>query len=288
MLKIVDSHVHFWEPGRLEYAWLREFPSLNRPRLPDHLSARSADWSVEALVFVQADCATEQGLAEVDWVTALAQDDRRIQAVVAFAPLERGEDVHRELADLRRRPLVRGVRRLIQSEPLGFSRLPGFVAGVQRLAEFGLSCDLCLRHFQMRDVIELVSQCPRVDFVLDHIGKPDIKHGRLDPWRTELAELARLPNVMCKLSGLVTEADWQRWTAADLRPFLEHALSVFGPDRVMFGSDWPVASLAATYPRWVETLMAATGSLPIGDREKLFWRNAARFYRLAELESEGQ
>lgn len=282
MLKFVDSHVHFWEPSRLRYTWLDNLPTLNRPYLPDHVPANGANWSVEALVFVQADCAAEQGLLEADWVTSLVASDPRIRGIAAFAPLENGEDVRPVLEELKKRPLVKGVRRLIQSEPLGFSLQPDFVAGVQLLAEFDMTCDLCMRHFQMRDVIQLVRQCPRVNFVLDHIGKPDIKNGLLDPWRKDIAELAALPNVMCKLSGLVTEADWQHWKATNLQPYIDHALDVFGPDRVMFGSDWPVATLAATYPQWIETLMAATRSLSNTEREKLFYQNAAKFYRLAK------
>ena len=281
MLNILDSHVHFWEPARLRYSWLDDLPSLKRAFLPDHVPTGGANWSVEALIFVQADCAAEQALQEVDWVASLASDDGRIQGIVAFAPLEKGEGVRSTLEALRRQPLIKGVRRLIQSEPLGFSVQSEFVAGVQLLAEYELSCDLCIRYFQLRDVIELVRQCPRVNFVLDHIGKPDIKNHLLDPWRKDITDLAALPNVMCKLSGLVTEADWQYWTPADLWPYIDHVLTVFGADRVMFGSDSPVAYLAATYSQWIEALMAATESLSSAEREKVFYQNAARFYRLA-------
>jgi len=279
MLTIVDTHVHFWAPSHLRYAWLDDLPSLNRPFLPDHILAQGANWKVEALIFVQADCAAEQGIQEVEWVTSLATEDARIRGIVAFAPLERGQAVRPILQALTKFPLVKGVRGLIQSEPLGFSVQPDFVTGVQLLAEYGLSCDLCIRHPQLRDVIQLVRQCPAVSFVLDHIGKPDIKHGLLDPWRAEMAELAALPNVACKLSGLVTEADWERWKPADLSPYIQHTLEVFGPERVMYGSDSPVVSLAATYAQWIETLLEATRSLSEMEREKLFKHNGAKFYR---------
>jgi len=281
MLHIVDSHVHFWEPSRLRYAWLEDLPPLNRAFLPDHVPTQGANWRVEASVFVQADCAAEQGIREVDWVTSLAASDSRIRGIVAFAPLEKGHAVRSVLETLSKSALVKGVRRLIQSEPPGFSVQPTFVAGVQLLAEYGLNCDLCIRHYQMRDVIQLVRQCPGVSFVLDHIGKPDIKNGSLDPWRKDIAELAALPNVACKLSGLVTEADWQHWKAADLHPYIDHTLKVFGPDRVMYGSDSPVVTLAATYPQWIETLLEATQSLSTAEQEKLFYQNGAEFYRLA-------
>ena len=283
MLKIADSHVHFWDPRRLRYAWLDELPALNHACLPDDLPAQGPGWTVETLIFVQADCLPEQGLAEVDWVAGLAARDPRVRTIVAFAPLEQGEGAHPVLEQLQSRPLVKGVRRLIQSEPLGFSQQPGFVAGVRLLADYGFSFDLCIKHPQLRDVIQLARRCPQVSFVLDHIGKPDIKSGQLDPWREHLAGLAALPNVMCKLSGLVTEADWQRWQPADLRPYLDHVLEVFGVDRVMFGSDAPVLTLAATYPRWVETLLEATQALSEAEKDKLFYANAAAFYKTSEL-----
>jgi L-fuconolactonase len=282
VLNLIDSHVHFWDPGRLRYAWLDDLPTLNRPFLPNHVPQSGSDWKLSAMVFVQADCAAEQGVSEVDWVASLAAHDGRIQAIVAFAPLEMGEGARPALEELSRRPLVKGVRRLIQSEPLGFSVQPGFVAGVQSLAGYGLSCDLCIRHFHLPDVIQLVRQCPQVSFVLDHVGKPDIKNRNIEAWRTDMTALATSPNVMCKLSGLVTEADWQRWTPADLQPYIDHTLEVFGPDRVMYGSDSPVATLAANYPTWVQTLMTGTGALSHTERQQLFGENAARFYRLTD------
>lgn len=281
MFTIVDTHVHFWEPRRLRYAWLDDLPTLNRPFLPDHVPTRGANWNVEALIFVQADCTPERGMKEVEWVMALAASDARIRGIVAFAPLETGRAVRPILEAVNKFPLVKGVRRLIQSEPLGFSVQPDFVAGVQLLPDYGLSCDLCIRHHQMRAVIQLVRQCPEVSFVLDHIGKPDIKSGLLDPWRKEIAELAALPNVACKLSGLVTEADWQQWKPADLYPYIQHTVEVFGSERVMYGSDSPVVTLAATYSQWIETLLEATQSLSEAERDKLFRQNGAKFYRLA-------
>jgi L-fuconolactonase len=129
-------------------------------------------------------------------------------------------------------------------------------------------------------VIELVRRCPRARFVLDHCGKPDIKNGALDAWRRDLASPAALPNVMCKLSGLVTEADWQHWRPADLRPFIENVLATFGVERVMFGSDWPVMTLAATYSQWIETVVEAAVSLSEAERAQLFFHNGATFYDL--------
>ncbi|MDW8325155.1 MAG: amidohydrolase family protein [Anaerolineales bacterium] len=282
MLHVLDSHVHFWEPARLRYLWLDDLPTLNRAFLPEHLPVQGADWWVAGWVFVQADCAREQGLQETAWIASLARTKTRLKGIVAFAPLELGAAVRPWLVELKQQPLVKGVRRLIQSEPPGFSLQPGFVAGVQLLAEYGFTCDLCIRHFQMGEVIELVRRCPQVRFVLDHCGKPDIKNGALDPWRRDLAELATLPNVMCKLSGLVTEADWTRWQAVDLRPYVEHVLATFGVARVMFGSDWPVVTLAATYERWLETTIELTAALSEAERMQLYFLNALHFYGLGD------
>ena len=148
------------------------------------------------------------------------------------------------------------------------------------LSEYGWSFDLCIRHHQLPAAIELVRRVPETSFVLDHLGKPPIAEGRLDPWREQLAELAGLPNVVCKISGAVTEADHQSWNADDLRPFVAHALDVFGPQRVMFGGDWPVALMASPYRRWVETLDQLTAGLAPAEQQALWRDNARRVYRL--------
>jgi L-fuconolactonase len=176
--------------------------------------------------------------------------------------------------------MVKGVRRLLQDEPAAFVVEPNFVRGVQSLADFDLSFDICIRHHQLEATIELVKQCPQVRFVLDHFGKPDIKAHLMEPWTTNLAQLAALPNVCCKLSGLVTEADWQHWTAADLQPYIDHALAVFGPERLLFGGDWPVSELAADYGRWVQTAVAALDNLNETEKDRIFYTNARDFYRL--------
>jgi L-fuconolactonase len=279
-MNIVDSHVHYWDPGRLKYGWLQNEPLLYRAYLTDHVPPRVGDWNVQGIVFVQADCAPEQGLDEVNFVTELAKQDQRIKGIVAFAPIEQPQSLQPYLISLQAQPLVRGVRRLIQDEPLGFALQPIFVAGIQALAAFDFTFDLCVKHWQLPDVVQLVRLCPQVQFVLDHIGKPDIKNNVLEPWRTHVAELAALPNVSCKLSGLVTEAHHADWQIYDLQPFIDHILATFGIDRVMFGSDAPVAYLASTYARWVETLAAATAVLSPADRQKMWHHNAASFYRL--------
>ncbi len=281
-LPIVDSHVHFWDPAHLTYPWLQEVPTLNHAFSPVQLSQAATAVNLQKIVFVQAACVPEDALSEVAWVSELAQTEPRIQAIVAFAPLEKGVASADYLEKLKAFPLVKGVRRLIQSEALGFARQPTFIEGVQQLASFGFSFDICILHTQMTDAIELVQQCPQVAFVLDHFGKPAIAAKQMQPWATQLRTLAQFPNVSCKLSGLVTEANHQNWTEADLRPYLDVALDAFGPQRLMFGGDWPVSKLATSYQQWVETAVSLLSDLSEKDRYRLFFENAQTFYRLGE------
>jgi L-fuconolactonase len=237
---------------------------------------------VEAMVYVEVAVAPHYTLLETDWVIACATQDSRLRAIVAHAPLEYGDQVRSYLDALTSRgPLIKGVRRLLQGEAdPGFCLQPRFVTGVQLLAEYGLSFDVCILHHQLPAVIDLARRCPETQMVLDHLGKPAIKARQIEPWREHIAELARLPNVFCKVSGAVTEADHARWTRDDLAPYVRHVLEAFGDDRVMFGGDWPVVLLASSYQRWVQTLDDLTRDVPERARRKLWADNATRFYRL--------
>jgi L-fuconolactonase len=280
MQRIIDSHVHFWNPERLKYDWLSEIPALNRSFLPVDLPQQGQGWQREKLIFVQADCLPEQGLSEVEWVSSLAQDEAALAGIVAFAPMEIGEGVQTQLEALRAFPLVKGVRRLIQSEALGFSTRPDFINAVNLLPNFGYTFDICIKAHQVLDILSLVKSCPNVQFVLDHCGKPNIKAGQLEPWREQIRELAEFPNLVCKLSGLVTEASHQHWQANDLRPYIEHVLDCFGIERLLFGSDWPVIRLAASYEAWIELLQNSVADFSDNERHLLFYKNAERVYKL--------
>lgn len=280
MQPFVDSHVHFWEPTRLQYDWLAALPAINHVYTPQRLEQALGGIPLRQMVFVQADCVAEQGLDEVAWVSELAQGEPRLAGIVAFAPLELGEGARGWLERLAAFPLVKGVRRLLQAEPLGFARQREFVAGVRLLAQFGYSFDICIVHSQMADAVWLVEQCPEVRFVLDHLGKPGIAAGVWEPWATELARLAALPNVWCKLSGLVTEADHGSWRPADLQRYIDHALATFGPGRLMFGGDWPVLELATTYVGWWETAVSALAQLSEVEKGWVLGENGRLFYRL--------
>lgn len=278
---IVDTHLHIWNLDRLRYPWLASVPLLNKNHLIEDYVRACGPVEVAKMVFLQCECDPAQFQLEAEWVAEVAKVDPRIRGIVPWAPLEKGVAAEEELARLAADPLVKGIRRIIQFEPdQNFCLRPDFVRGVRLLPKYGLTFDLCINHTQLAHTIALVRQCPQVTFVLDHIAKPDIKAGRLDPWRAELRELAELPNLWCKLSGLVTEADHARWTPADLRPYIDHTIACFGFDRVMFGGDWPVAAQATDYPRWVDTLDAAVAGASVDEVRKLYVTNAERFYRV--------
>jgi len=278
---LVDAHLHLWDPANLRYAWLDGNPLLNRRYGAAEFTAASAGCAVERAVFVQCDCAPEQSLDEARWVASLAAAGLPVQGIVARAPLELGAAVRPQLVELAGIPLVRGIRRIIQGEQAaGFCAQPAFVAGVQALAEFSFSFDLCLRRDQMVDAVALVRACPQVQFVLDHCGGPDIRGRALEPWRTQLEELGKLPNAWCKLSGMPTLADEKEWKPEDLAPYVDHVITAFGTGRVLFGGDWPVVLKASEYRRWVDTVHHLLADLPAADRRRVLHDNAIAVYRL--------
>ena len=278
---IVDAHVHFWNPQRLNYPWLAELPGLNRAFLPADFQAAAKTDTAEKLIFVECGCEAAQNGDEVKWISQLAAHETRIRGIVAHAPVERGASVRPELAALAQFPLVKGVRRNFQGETVtDFCAQPEFVAGVRALAEFNFSFDLCLLHHQLPAAIELVRRCPEINFILDHCGKPAIRAGQVDPWQRQIRELAALPNVVCKISGLLTEAKLTDWQPADLQPFVRHTVECFGFDRVMFGGDWPVLTLAGDYSRWLAALDFCLPDAGESERQKLFQTTAEKVYRI--------
>lgn len=278
-MQIIDSHVHFWQPDVLRYPWLDKSHLLNKPFLPMDYDAASGQVDVSAFVFVQANCEVRQALDEVGWASGL---DERIRAIVAFAPLENGDTTHSMLETLASYQRVKGVRRLIQPEPTGFSIQASFVAGVRALAAHDLSFDICVAHHQLDDVIKLVRQCPHVRFVLNHGGKPNIKQHLVEPWRTHISQLAGFENMWCKISGLSTEADHDRWTVSDLEPYIHHLLHTFGANRLMFGSDFPVLKRAGSYLGWFKTLEILLADLSDTEQANIYHNTAKSFYKLGD------
>jgi predicted TIM-barrel fold metal-dependent hydrolase len=279
-MKIVDTHQHLWDKELFHYAWLEPLPKLDRSfRLSDyHDATRGLD--IEKTVFVECDIDESLMMDEVLYILRMAHDSaNRIAGVVASGRPERdGFESHVEA--LAAHPKVKGVRRILHTGPDEVGQGNMFIENVARLGEYGLSFDICVLARQLPVAINLVSKCPDVAFILDHCGVPDVKGHALHPWRDHIRELSKFANVVCKVSGLVAYGDPANWKAEDLRPFVDHVIESFGWDRVMFGSDWPVCTLTASYKKWVETLLGLTHSAGEANQKKLFSENAIRIYRL--------
>jgi len=279
---IVDTHVHLWDPREIRMSWLDGNPVLEQRYMVDEFVAHAGAVAIDSIVYVEVGSEANYAFIEAQRIQKLATTWPTLAGIVAAAPVEFGpvaRTYYQTLVDLG--PQIKGVRRLFQGESdVNFAARPEVVAGVRALAEFGLSFDICIFHPQLAATIELVCQVPEVQFVLDHIAKPGIKSGTLEPWRSQMRELARLPNVVCKISGMTTEADHANWRYADLVPYADHVIEVFGDERIIFGGDWPVSLMSTTYEAWVETVDRLVGQLPPAAQQR-FWRDTAkRVYRI--------
>lgn len=276
-MTIVDSHQHFWVYTPEEFPWISdEMSELKRDFLPDALAPALKHHAVAGTVVVQA----LHSLAETRWLLALGERTEFVRGVVGWADL-RSPGLRGQLEEFSAHPKFRGVRHLLQDEPDdGFMLEESFQSGLRMLGEFGLTYDLVVRSRHLATASHLAAGHPEQRFVLDHIGKPPIKAGERSPWEADLRELASHPNVFCKVSGMVTEADWQSWETADLRPYLDVVFDAFGPDRLMYGSDWPVCNLAADYGRVFGVVHDYVESLSESEQRAVFGEVAARFYHL--------
>ena len=284
---IIDTHLHVWDPRRLRYSWQEGNALFDRPYLVEDYRRDCGDVEVEAMVFVEcyADFGPDRGqyIEEIEFVEDEARRDPRLKGIVPMAPLEWGSAVAPMLEEMVTRfPKVRGIRRIIEfdADPRALALSSKFLEGVNLLGRFGLHFEINVNHTQMDLVLDFVKHVPEVPMILDHCGKPGIKEGAIGEYRRQIAELAKRPNVVCKLSDLPVEADWQAWTEADLRPFIDATVEAFGVDRLIFAADWPVCLQAASIPRNVEVLDRALSALSETEQRKIFRDNANRFYRL--------
>lgn len=274
----IDAHQHFWRIGRGDYGWITpEIPTLYRDFLPEHLRPHLSKHALDGSIVVQA----APTLAETEFILSLTERDDSVKGVVGW--LDPADPSHLEHYErFRSYPKFVGFRLAIQEMPDANAVLePAFVDAMRIYADMGVPVDLLVRSHQLEPLIGLLGLVPDLRGVVDHIGKPRIAEGAMEPWRSQLAKLASFPNVYCKISGVVTEANPEEWKPEDLVPYVRHALEQFGPDRVLFGSDWPVCLLAASYD---EVIGVLERSLPEGwgeeEKRKLYGRNAKEFYRL--------
>ncbi len=273
----LDSHQHFWSYDAAQYPWIPPGSPLHRDWLPDDLAPLLAAPGLDGCIAVQA----RQTVEESRWLLTLADHAPIIRGVVGWVDL-RSERVEEQLAELAPHAKFRGVRHVVQDEPDDrFMLSADFLRGIGKLKAFGLTYDILIFPKQLPAAIELVRRFPEQPFVLDHIAKPAIKDGTLEPWAAQIRELAKAPNVMCKISGMVTEAKHGAWRAEDFRPYLDVVFECFGVERLMFGSDWPVCLLSGSYPEVVGLVHDYASHLDAVQQATLFGGNAARFYGLA-------
>jgi len=271
----LDSHQHFWIYDAAQYPWIAPGSPLQRDWLPPDLAPLLAAAALDGCIAVQA----RQTIEESRWLLELAEHHSIIKGVVGWVDL-RSPEVERELAALAPHPKFSGVRHVVQDEPdPRFILRPDFNAGVSALREFGLRYDVLIFERHLPAAIEFVDRHPNQTFILDHVAKPRIKDGILSPWDRNMRELAKRQNVYCKLSGMVTEADPQRWTPQVLQPYIDVVLAAFEPRRLMYGSDWPVMLLAGNdYARWYRTVTVAIEKLSKAEQARIMGGTAAEAY----------
>jgi L-fuconolactonase len=273
----IDAHQHFWRYSPETHAWIDDTMSaIRRDFLPSDLKPLLDAAGFDGCVAVQA----EQSIAETEWLLRLADEHPFIRGVVGWVDLC-APDVTEQLRRAASRSRLRGIRHLVQDEPAGFMLQPEFLRGIAALKELGLAYDILIYERQLPEALELVRSFPEQHFVIDHIAKPAIRDGGIDAWRAGIGAIAACPNVYCKLSGMVTEADWQRWRPADFAPYIETVLEAFGPRRVMSGSDWPVCLVAGDYGGVMAIVTDAIRRLSAREREAIMGGTAAEFYGLA-------
>jgi L-fuconolactonase len=281
----IDGHQHFWRYNEREYGWIDDsMEALRRDFLPDDLKPELECNGFQGCVAVQA----RQTLEETHWLLELAEQARFILGVVGWVDL-RSPGLRFDLEPLAKNPKLVGVRHIVQSETdERFLLQPDFLHGIAVLEEFDLTYDILIYARHLPVAAEFVARFPRQRFVLDHLAKPPIKSGAIDGWAQGIRELAAFPNVYCKVSGLVTEADWSAWKPDDLRPYLDVAFECFGPSRLMIGSDWPVCTVGGSYSRVMDVVKDYLRKFSTEERNALLGENAASFWRLKRSEHQAR
>jgi L-fuconolactonase len=273
---VIDVHHHVWRYTAAEYDWINDsMASIRRDFLPSDLAAELTSTGVDGAVAVQA----RQTLEETRWLLERAQNFSQIRGVVGWAPIA-SINFESSLSEFSAEPKLVGLRHVVQAEPSGFLDSADFNRGIRALRDTGLVYDLLVVEHQLEETIRFVDRHPQQIFVLDHIAKPKIASGEIEPWRTLIQELSKRKNVSCKISGMATEASWSQWSIESLRPYLDTVVDAFGADRLMAGSDWPVCLLATTYAGWWQVLRDYFATFSIDERALIFGATAVKTYNL--------
>ena len=273
----IDSHHHLWAYSEAEYGWMNEeMTVIKKDHLPADLKAALSTIGFDGSVAVQA----RQSLEETRWLLQLADENTQIKGVVGWVDL-RSDDLKSQLDEFAKHPKFVGVRHVVQDEPDDdFILGEAFVKGIEQLKEYNLVYDILVFPRQLAAATKLVAKFPDITFVLDHIAKPDIKSGALEDWATDMYELAMNSNVYCKVSGMVTEADWKSWTPEEFAPYLDVVFDAFGTDRIMIGSDWPVCRLAGEYPEVMKLVIDYISDKTEVEKQAILGGNAIEAYQL--------
>lgn len=274
---IIDTHHHFWNYNPVDFDWIDdEMASIRKNFLPKDLKETLLETGVQGVVSVQA----RQSLEETDWLLEMGEEHDVIKGIVGWLPLA-AENIQQVLEQYSANQWLKGVRHVVQGESdPAFILGKEFNRGISQLKNDGLVYDILILEHQLPNTIRFVDQHPEQQFIVDHIAKPKIKHNETEPWARNLKALARRENVSCKISGLVTEADYHGWTKEQLQPYFDVVLEAFGPSRLMYGSDWPVCLVATSYSDWLNLVRDMLSDLSPDEQEQIFSRNAKHFYHL--------
>lgn len=274
---IIDTHHHFWNYNSVEYDWIDdEMAVIRKSFLPEELKSVIAQTDVQGVISVQA----RQSLKETDWLLKMASENDFIRGIVGWFPLV-DPAVEQLLEKYTGNLWLKGIRHVVQGESdPEFILRNDFNRGISLLKKYNLVYDILITENQLLNTIRFVDQHPDQQFVLDHIAKPKIKTNEIEAWSRNLKELARRENVSCKISGMVTEANYKTWNEAQIRPYFDVVLEAFGPSRLMFGSDWPVCLVAVEYQNWLNLVKKTVSGYSIQEQEQIFFKNAESIYQI--------
>ena len=278
---MIDGHVHFWKYNKTRDEWITDdMKIIQRDFLPKDFEPLLSKNNIEGVIAVQAD----QSETETDFLLSLSNEFPFIKGVVGWVDLQ-NENIENRLLHYSQFPVVKGFRHIVQSEPPGFLKNKKFLNGVQVLKKFDFTYDVLIYENQLKEAVEIVNFFPAQKFIIDHCAKPAIRDKSIaDPtgigWKKWMTEISKRKNIYCKLSGLITEAKWNQWEEKELYPYLDVIFNCFGPERIVFGSDWPVMLLSGNYKIWKDLVEKYMSNFSTVEKEKVFTQNAIDFYNL--------